>query len=172
MAVATERVYAPDAQGIMRLIAAPGDPVPDPGTIAAYGIVTPPDDPAAAVEPLGGYDTMTEADILAEMRLLPEHQNALIRRYEQAHMARGSITTFGLRSTVVRGGRDQSPVTVPAESAAVSGGYVGMSSEALDAELARREIVLGSGTGANGAILKVDKVTALQEYDAAIDGGT
>jgi hypothetical protein len=169
VAVATERVYAPDAQGIMRLIAAPGDPVPDPGTVTAYGIVTPPDDPAAAVPPLGGYDSMTEADILAEMRILPETQNALIRRYEQAHMARGSITTFGLRSSVVRGGRDQSPVTVPAESAAISGGYVGMSSEALDAELARRQITLGSGTGAGGAILKADKVAALQDYDADID---
>lgn len=160
--IATEPVYAEDANGIMRLIAAPGDVVPDPAVARAYGIVTLPDDPAAAVPPLSDYDELSEAAILAALPGLPAAQQQLVRAYEQAHLARGTITTWGLRSTVVRGARNPNPapMTVPAESAAIRDGYPGMDDAALDAELALRGLSVRSNAG------KAAKVKVLQDDDA------
>jgi hypothetical protein len=163
LTIATEPVYADDANGIRRLIAAPGDPVPD--EIPTFGVVTPTDPPAAALEPFAGYDALTEAEVLAQLETLPADDLEAVRAYERTHLARGSITRHGLMSTLVSS--RSTTAKVPAES--TSEGYDEMTVEDLQAEVDRRGLTV-AGTGAGGNVLKKDLVGALQHNDATTDG--
>ena len=96
--IASERVFAKDANGISRLVAAPGDVIPE--EVPTPGVVqTPPDPPHAA--PIDGYDSLSEDEVVARLAELDAETLAAVRAYEQAHLARGSITRYGLESKVV-----------------------------------------------------------------------
>jgi hypothetical protein len=162
--IATDPVYVddPNAPGVQRLVAAPGDEIP--AEVPTVGVVTPPDPSSVLSEPLSGYDALTEDELVARLPELSADELAAVQAYEQAHLARGSITRYGQRSTVTTSRAAKR--SVPAES--TSTGYDSMSPEDLQAEAARRELDV-QGTGADGNVLKKDLVAALQADDAKAD---
>lgn len=161
---ATEPVYVTDANGVRRLIAAPGDAY-DPATIPVVGVVTQHDAPESGIEPFEGYDSLTEDEVLARLPDLTADELAAVRAYERAHLARGTIHRYGLTSRVVRSGGKAAKVT-PAASTAQ--GYDSMAADELQAEADRRALSV-RGSGARGAVVKSDLVAALQADDARAD---
>lgn len=186
--IATERVYLTDANGIRRLAAAPGDVIPE--EVPAFGMVTPSDPQLAAIVPLDGYETLSEAQVVELLPGLSADELAAVQAYERTHAARGSIVRYGQTSHVVTGGRkarakqtaaraaadaaddasdvapEDATVEVPAES--TSTGYDSMSPDALQDAADERGLSV-VGTGANGNVLKKDLVAALQADDAKLD---
>lgn len=155
---ATEPVYATDANGVRRLIAAPGDSY-DPNTaIAPFGVITNPD-ATPVIAPLDGYDTLSEADLLDRLPGLSKDELAAVQAYERAHQARGSITTYAIASVPVA---MPTPTTIPA--AAAPAGYSTMSVEDLQTEADKRGLNV-TGTGKDGNVLKSDLVSALEASD-------
>lgn len=166
--IATEPVYVddPNAPGVQRLIAAPGDEIP--ADVPTVGVVTPPDPASVLSEPLDGYDALTEDDIVSRLPDLGADELAAVQAYEQAHQARGSITRYGLRSQVVTSARAKAK-SVPAES--TSEGYDSMSVEDLQAEADSRGLDV-QGSGAGGNVVKKDLVAALQANDAQAESNS
>jgi hypothetical protein len=160
--IATEAVYVIDASGVRRLVAAAGDVIPD--TSPAFGIVTAPDPPEAAVLPFEGYDELTEVEVVAMLPELDADMLFAVQAYERSHLARGAIHRYGHDSAVVtsRGTR-----LVAAES--TSGGYDAMNVIKLTAEAEGRGLAV-VGTGPAGKVLKKDLVAALTKDDAKAEG--
>lgn len=162
---ASDRVFMEDANGVTRLVAAPGDVVP--ATAPPLGVVTTPDPATATVEPFDGYDGLSAAEIVDRLAGLSAEELAAVQAYEQAHRARGTITRYGRRSRVVTSAKkDAAAVEVPAES--TSGGYDAMNVPDLQAEADRRGLEV-QGTGADGNVVKADLVGALQADDATTE---
>lgn len=160
--IATDQIWTDEDEfGVKRLVATPGMVVPTtpPPT---YGIQTPTAHPAAGIVPFDDYETLSEEQVLERLAGLAEDELEHVRAYEQAHLARGSITRYGQTSTVVTGTKTQ--LTPPAQS--TSQGYNAMSAEDLQAEADSRELTV-TGTGSAGKVLKKDLVSALQADDAA-----
>ena len=124
---AKEHLYAPDAQGVMRLVAAPGDPIPDNLAAAAAArtpvVNAPATAPVSADElPIEGYDRLSEAEVLTFLPGLDPADLERVRAYEQAHQARGSITRFGLdtRPVGARTARPRAATEPPAPAPPVA----------------------------------------------------
>jgi pyruvate/2-oxoglutarate dehydrogenase complex dihydrolipoamide acyltransferase (E2) component len=161
---ATENVYAPDTDGIRRLVAAAGDDY-DPNKIPVVGIITRHDPPAAALLPLDGYDELGEQQVLELLRNLDIEQLLAVHAYERAHLARGSITGYSQPTHIVDtdaladASDPGAPDTAPTD-------YAAMSVEDLQARVDGLELEV-TGTGANGNVVKADLVAALRAHDAA-----
>jgi hypothetical protein len=91
--IATEKVYVEDANGIRRLVAVPGDVIPE--DTPTFGVVTRRDAAAAAAEPFEGYDSLSEQQVLDRLADLSPDELEAVKAYERAHLARGSIHTYG-----------------------------------------------------------------------------
>lgn len=168
MAVATTRIFGPEegATASRRLLAAPGDTVPDgyspDGTWIGVGVqptAVPYTEPDAAVPaaPWDGYDDMPEEAILDLLPGLTPGELDAVRRYERAHLARGAIHRYGEGSNVVtsRGTR-----RIEAESTSVAPGYGAMTKTALsEAAMDRALTVPADAT-------KAQLVALLQADDA------
>jgi hypothetical protein len=160
--IATQQIWTDEDEfGVKRLVATPGMVVPTTPPPTS-GIATPGPHPAAGVLPFDDYDTLTEEQVVERLAGLTDDELEHVRAYEQAHLARGSITRYGLASTVVTATR--TTLTPPAVS--TSQGYDAMSVEDLQAEADSRQLEV-SGTGSGGNVLKKDLVSALQADDAA-----
>jgi hypothetical protein len=163
---ATEPVYAEDANGVRRLIAAPGDSY-DPNAVPVVGVITTPGQTPTNA-PLDDYDTLTEEQLLERLPSLSRDELAAVQAYERAHQARGSITRYGMVSQ---------PVDVPSRAARATAGtpeagttvvesrdYSDMPVDELQAEVDRRGLEV-TGTGKDGNVVKADLVKALQDSD-------
>lgn len=103
MKIATENIYGEDDQGIRRLLVAQGQEIPE-------GVDVPSGSAADAADlPIADYDTLDEAVIVEKLGDLGEEELVQVREYEQAHQARGAITTFGVESKPVTAARKRSP---------------------------------------------------------------
>jgi hypothetical protein len=183
--IADERVFAKDANGVTRLVAAPGDRIPT--EVVTAGVVqTPPE--ASHSEPVKGYDALTEAEVLTILPGLDAETLELVRAYEQAHRARGSITRYGLTSTPVDVPPEKpvrkavktetTDATTVGETATASTEETAAASTAeppktdyadqhvdeLRAEVEKRGLEV-QGSGADGNVLKKDLVAALEADD-------
>lgn len=179
MAIANRRVYVTDGRGTKRLVATPGDVIPEgvPSSGVPEQRVDP---PSAAVEPLEGYDALSEAAVLALLADLSDEELAAVQAYERTHQARGAIHDYDRQVAVVVSAdatpdttaeTPEEPVTVPAES--VTAGYESLSKAKLEAEVARRngEREDGDAIEVSGNGTKADLITALQADDAKSDEG-
>lgn len=158
---ATENVYAENAGGVRRLVAAAGDEY-DPTRIPVIGIITPADPPTAGLVPLDGYDALSENEILELLGDMTDEQLAAVQAYERTHRARGTITRYGKTSKVVTA-PNEAPVEVPSTSlstVAPRDELERMSVPELQAEAERRGLEV-QGTGKDGNVLKSDLVNAL-----------
>ena len=158
---ATEPVYMEDHNGVRRLVAAPGDPIPT--TVPVFGIVTA-EDPGVLTTPIAGYDSLTEEQVLEILPSLGEDDLEQVRAYERARLARGSIHRYGLVSEVVRSSGRPARV-LPAQATAE--GYDSMSDDDLAVELERRALVV-SDEGTKAKVRKA-RIVALQADDAKVD---
>lgn len=161
-ALASEPVYAEGADGVRRLVAAPGDVIPE--TPPAAGISRRIDPPSASREPFDGYDQLTEEQVVAMLHGLDTDALEAVRAYERTHLARGAIHQFGLTAEVVRGGRRRGPSTRTVSQRSVSAAYSDLDDDELVAEIARRSLVV-SATGAAAKVRKA-RIAALVADDA------
>lgn len=107
---ASEPVYMEDADGVTRLAAAPGDPIPT--SLPVTGIVTP-EDPPVFAEPFDGYNDLTEVEVIAKLEGLSDEELDAVRAYERAHRARGAIYLHGVTETGVAVTRSTGSVDRP-----------------------------------------------------------
>lgn len=164
---ATEPVFAEDSEGVRRLVAAAGDEY-DPARVQIAGVVTTPDPPETILQPLTGYDQLTEKQVLNILDGMDADQLTAVKAYERAHQARGSITRHGDLSTPVAVPTAGGPASPPPAAAAQTAGkdYAAMSVGDLQAEADRRGLTV-EGTGKDGGVVKSDLVEGLGALDAA-----
>jgi hypothetical protein len=165
---ATEPVYATGSDGVRRLVAAPGDVIP--ATVPAHGVITRHDPPSSGIEPMEGYDALTEDEVVALLPGMDADTLAAVQAYERTHLARGSIHQYKLTTPVVRGGRRGANTDRTVSQRSVAEGYAGLSDDELAAETERRELTV-SATGSAAKVRKA-RIVALQADDAKSDSGT
>lgn len=165
MTQAQARVYAVDGAGVRRLVAAPGDEIPT-GVEVAPLVTTQRQDPAPRQAPLTGYDDLTEDEILELLPELDDEQLEVVRSYEAAGEARGSIVNYEVAAVVVDAGKDDTAAEREVPAVSVTQGYDALKLAQLQEEADKRELSV-SGTGANGNVTKSDLVAALIADDAA-----
>lgn len=101
--------------------------------------------------PFDDYDSLSEDEVLAAMRVLPSAANSVIKEYEQGHEARERILTFnsGLREAVddrVKGEKVGASDHVEPDTGKVASGI-------QTREVSEDAVVLGEGeTGSDPAI--------------------
>lgn len=172
--IATEPIYSPDADGVQRLVAAKGDPIPETVAAPTPVVTGPPPTPIVSELAIADYASLTEAEVVERLGDLSPDELVAVRTYEQANAARGSITRYGLDTRPVAvSRRDVEPTPVgavapePVQPAAgpPEGGWDSLGVEELEAEADRRSLTV-EGSGKNGNVTKKDLVAALEGQGA------